>query len=133
MGKCVGSLPPPPEPPEDEPDASAPPLEPEPELEPELFDPLDDPEPLDELLPPELVLPDPPLLLDPPLGPPPLPELDEAPHEAISPAITKPIDATAVRMVRVGTNPRSSPVGNRWKSEQGATRGDASAQRRRTR
>jgi hypothetical protein len=111
VGKCVGLVPPPPlEPPEDEPEASAPPLEPEPELdpEPELLAPLDDPElpePLDELPPPELVLPEPPPLLDPPLDPPSVPDAEEAPpeppHAAISPAITKPIDATAVFMVRL--------------------------------
>jgi periplasmic protein TonB len=118
VGKCVGLVPPPVEPPEDEPDASArpPELEPDPELE--LLDPLDDPEPLDEPPPPlELELPEPPPLLEPPLDPPSLPEPEEAPelpHEATSPAITK---ATAVFMVCPGTNPRSLPGGNRWKSE----------------
>jgi hypothetical protein len=111
IGKCVGLLPTL-EPPEDDPDASPPPLlEPEPELElepeldpePELLAPLDDPEP-----PPlELALPEPPPLLEPPpldplLDPPSRPESDpepELPHEAISPASTKPIDAAAVFMV----------------------------------
>jgi len=87
----------------------------DPELE--LLAPLDDP----ELLPPELVLPEPPPLLDPPLDPPSRPELSdpepELPHEAISPAVTKAIDATAVFMVRLRNNPRSSPCGNPWKSE----------------
>ena len=111
----MGSVPASPEPPEDEPEASAPPLEPElePDPEPELLDPLDEPEPpepLDELVPPlELVLPEPPPLLDPPS----LPEPDappEPPHEAIKPAIKKPNDASAVFTRR--TNPRSSPAGN---------------------
>ena len=129
VGRCVGSTPTPPllEPPEDDVDPSAAPLEP-PSFEP-LLDPDDasgpelppeEPEPLDDAVPPELAPLEPLPLLEPPPSPVDGDEL-ELPHAATTAATSTPMgtsqDFIGASVRDGGTRPRSGRRGNQWKSE----------------